>query len=56
VRAAELLATIRQGPAVPTIAVDAGKGLLLERLQQRLAGWELDPDGPPGCAVWRLPR
>ena len=56
VRAAELLATIRQGPAVPTIAVDGGKGLLLERLQQRLAGWELDPDGPAGCAVWRLPH
>ena len=55
VRAAELLATIRQGPAVPTIAVDGGKGLLLERLRQRLAGWELEPDGPAGCAVWRLP-
>jgi hypothetical protein len=56
VRAAELLATIRQGPAVPTIAVDGAKNLLLERLQQRLAGWELDPDGPAGCAVWRLPK
>jgi hypothetical protein len=55
VRAAELLAVIRGGPAVPTIAVDGGKGLLLERLKQRLAGWELDPDGPAGCAVWRLP-
>ena len=54
VRAAELLAIIRQGPAVPTIAVDGAKGLLLERLQQRLAGWELDRDGPDGAAVWRL--
>ncbi|MFL5313359.1 MAG: hypothetical protein ACJ79H_23235, partial [Myxococcales bacterium] len=54
VRAAELLAVIRGGPAVATIAVDGGKGLLLERLRQRLAEWELDPDGPDGCAVWRL--
>ena len=56
VRAAELLATIRQGPAVPTIAVDGAKSLLVERLQQRLAGWQLDPDGPQGCVVWRWQR
>ncbi|HWE24139.1 MAG TPA: hypothetical protein VG496_09385, partial [Myxococcales bacterium] len=54
VRAAELLAVIRQGPAVPTIAVNGVTGLLLELLQQRLAEWELDPEGPSGCAVWRL--
>ena len=54
VRAAELLAIIRQGPAVPTIAVDGAKGLLVERLQQRLAGWELDRDGPDEAAVWKL--
>jgi len=54
VRAAELLAVIRQGPALPTIAVDGATGLLLERLQQRLADWELDPEPPNGCAVWRL--
>jgi hypothetical protein len=54
VRAAEILATIRQGPAVPTIAVDGATGLLLERLQQRLADWQLDPSPPAGCAVWRL--
>ena len=53
-RAAELLAVIRQGPAVPTIVVDGASGLLLERLQQRLADWELDSEGPSGCAVWRL--
>ena len=54
VRAAELLAVVRQGPVVPTIAVDGVTGLLLERLQQRLADWELDPKAPSGCAVWRL--
>ena len=54
VRAAELLAIVRQGPVVPTIAVDGVTGLLLERLQQRLADWELDPKAPSGCAVWRL--
>jgi len=54
VRAAEILAIIRQGPAVPTIAVDGATGLLLERLQQRLADWQLDPSPPAGCAVWRL--
>jgi hypothetical protein len=54
VRAAEILATIRQGPAVPTIAVDGATGLLLERLQQRLADWQLDASPPAGCAVWRL--
>ncbi|HYZ87847.1 MAG TPA: hypothetical protein VE620_00995, partial [Myxococcales bacterium] len=54
VRAAELLAVIRQGPAVPTIAVDGVTGLMLERLQQRLADWDLDPAGPAGCALWRL--
>jgi hypothetical protein len=54
VRAAELLAVIRQGPAVPTIAVDGAGGLLLELLRQRLADWELDPAGPSGCVVWRL--
>jgi hypothetical protein len=53
-RAAELLAVIRQGPAVPTIVVDGASGLLLERLQQRLADWQLDSEGPSGCAVWRL--
>ena len=56
IRAAELLAVIRGGPAVPTIAVDGAKGLMLERLQQRLAGWEMDPEGPPGATVWRLQK
>jgi hypothetical protein len=52
VRAGALLTRLRQEPTRPAIAVDAAQGLLLERLRQRLAGWE--EQAAPGCAIFRL--
>ena len=54
-RCSELLARLRAGAPGPAIAIEAPEGLVLERLRQRLAGWDPDPSAPPGCAIWRLP-
>src|SRR5438105_12958536 len=54
-RCSELLARLRVGAPGPAIAIEAPEGLVLERLRQRLAGWDPDPSAPPGCAIWRLP-
>jgi hypothetical protein len=52
-RAYELLLRLRRRGATPVLSIGGAQGLVLERVQQRLAGWKMELE--PDCAVFSLP-
>jgi hypothetical protein len=53
-RAYELLLRLRRRGAAPILSIAGAQGLVLERVQQRLAGWKMELESD--CAVFSLPE